>query len=57
MKTSNVNNGLKFNRTVISELNSDQMNAIVGGTNVHDHGGDGGSGCICNPSIQITKLA
>ncbi len=55
MKTQNVDNKLKFNKNVVSELNVDQMNTINGGSTIV--GGETCSGCVCDPiTQQITKV-
>ncbi len=50
MKTQNVNNRLRFEKSSLAELNGLQMNSINGGSTIV--GGETCSGCIC---ITVTQ--
>lgn len=50
MKTQNVNNKLSFNKNSLSELNSNDMNSVKGGTVIIGAENPEGS-CIPNPFL------
>jgi hypothetical protein len=56
MKKQNLNNKLAFKKAAISELNSNALIQINGGSTIN--GGANCSGCVCDPVLETitTKM-